>query len=275
MKDERELSNTIAQLVRLNDQRESSPQTGKRTTPAAPVAGAGTGGVIKGTWKKLKEKRKKRNSAYTEPPTTPGDGAESSDKKGTAKQLTTPTAQKSSKPKKTKETVPAVSKELAKANDETSNSAEETSLSRSGSKEERSKTDSLGRKSTDIEKTSEDVTQDVDLSEHSKMPSSESTSFVDSDQNQAEPQMVVIEDHPDLTTANDRESVELTSPLEDTDSPHDDQLETVYERFGDETHRRSLHKVHEFLESTGEHKPVDMTVLHDWDGWTIASRDVV
>ena len=31
----------------------------------------------------------------------------------------------------------------------------------------------------------------------------------------------------------------------------------------------------ELLESTGEHKPVDMTVLQDWDGWTIASRDVV
>ena len=46
-------------------------------------AGTGGGGVIKGTWKKLKEKRlKKRNSAYTESPTTPGDMAESGKKAG-------------------------------------------------------------------------------------------------------------------------------------------------------------------------------------------------
>ena len=56
-----------------------------------------------------------------------------------------------------------------------------------------------------------------------------------------EPQIIVIEDHPDISTVNDREGVELTSPLEETDSPHDDQLETVYGKFGDETHRRSLH----------------------------------
>ena len=275
--------NTVAQLARLSDQRECSPQTGKRPVTAAAAAGvggAGTGGggVIKGTWKKLKEKRlKKRNSAYTESPTTPGDMAESGDKKGTARQLT-PAALKGSKPKKPKETTPAVSKEGVKAHDniETPSSTDESSLSRSGSREERSKSDSLGRKSNDLEKTSEDLTpDDLSNSDHSKMPSSEGSSFVDSDRNQAEPQIVVIEDHPDLSTTNDRESVELTSPLEETDSPHDDQLETVYERFGDETHRRSLHKVRELLESTGEHKPVDMTVLQDWDGWTIASRDVV
>lgn len=49
----------------------------------------------------------------------------------------------------------------------------------------------------------------------------------------------------------------------------------LYNDFGDETHRRSLQKVKQLLESSGETEPVDLNDLREWDGWTLASREIV
>lgn len=50
---------------------------------------------------------------------------------------------------------------------------------------------------------------------------------------------------------------------------------TLYKSYGSKQHRLNLERVHEFLESTGELEPQDLTVLQDWDGWMTASRDIV
>ncbi len=49
----------------------------------------------------------------------------------------------------------------------------------------------------------------------------------------------------------------------------------LYSDFGNESHRLSLRKVKQFLESSGETEPVDLSNLREWDGWTLASREIV
>ena len=50
---------------------------------------------------------------------------------------------------------------------------------------------------------------------------------------------------------------------------------SLYACFGGEKHRQILGTIQEFLESSGEFEPVDLSVLQDWDGWTIASGEIV
>lgn len=49
----------------------------------------------------------------------------------------------------------------------------------------------------------------------------------------------------------------------------------LYKEFGSKQHRLNLERVFEFLESSGETEPADLSVLHDWDGWMVASKDIV
>ncbi len=49
----------------------------------------------------------------------------------------------------------------------------------------------------------------------------------------------------------------------------------LYTDFGAETHQLNLKKVKGFLESSGETEPVDLSNLREWDGWTLASREIV
>lgn len=296
LKAEEDLMNTMAQIARLSSQKEESSQISKRTNVnagggAAAAGGGAGGGVIKGTWKKLKEKRlKKRNSAYTEPPSTQAD-LEASDKKTTRQSP----AQKS-KPKKQKENL-VMNKEETKAREsvETS-STDEWSGSRTDSKN-----NSLTRK--EDEKTPEDHMEPNDIQSdslnNSNLTSSESPNFAHAErdlpplvqeiviedqlsssesQNFVRPErdLPFTEDHTNSLTVNDRDGLESISPIEDTDGPSfEPQDLSVYERFGDDRHRKSLRKIQEFLESTGENEPVDLTVLREWDGWMVASRDVV
>ena len=51
--------------------------------------------------------------------------------------------------------------------------------------------------------------------------------------------------------------------------------QTLYFDFGDKQHRLNLRKVRELLESTGEKEPVDMRALDDWDGWNLATKEIV
>lgn len=48
----------------------------------------------------------------------------------------------------------------------------------------------------------------------------------------------------------------------------------LYEEYGSKQHKLNLERVHAFLESSGEVEPVDLSMLHDWDGWMIANREI-
>lgn len=49
----------------------------------------------------------------------------------------------------------------------------------------------------------------------------------------------------------------------------------LYSEFGDKQHKLNLERVLEFLKSSGEIKPVDLNALMDWDGWMLASKQIV
>ena len=49
----------------------------------------------------------------------------------------------------------------------------------------------------------------------------------------------------------------------------------LYEDYGSKQHRLNLERVHTFLESSGEMEPADLNLLQDWDGWMVASRDIM
>ena len=48
----------------------------------------------------------------------------------------------------------------------------------------------------------------------------------------------------------------------------------LYWEFGDMQHKLNLQRVKEFLKSSGENEPVDLNVLLDWEGWMLASKDI-
>ena len=270
--------NTLAQLARLSDQREEQSPLGKKSGGGAGGGGGGTGGGggIKSTWKKLKEKRmKKKNSTTSELPHIQTD-ADPADKK--AVQPHSPARDKSKKQKVTSSSTLLGTKEEARTKDhvETPSSAEEGSLSRTSSKG-----DSSGRK--EGENSPGGHTSDVEHSDlspsmsTSKLSSSESATFATHDSGLVDhlPPVIVTEEQCDLSRASDSVGDEPCSPVEQTDSPDGLPVQSVYESFGDEKHRKSLQKIQQFLDSTEEDEPVDLTALQDWDGWTVASRDIV
>ena len=53
------------------------------------------------------------------------------------------------------------------------------------------------------------------------------------------------------------------------------ELKPFYKHFGDEAHKQTLKDLQEFLDSSGETDPVDLSILQEWDGWVIGSRDTV
>ncbi len=48
----------------------------------------------------------------------------------------------------------------------------------------------------------------------------------------------------------------------------------LYWEFGDKQHKLNLQRVKEFLKSSGENEPVDLRVLLDWEGWMLASKEI-
>ena len=111
---------------------------------------------------------------------------------------------------------------------------------------------------------------------NSKLSSSESATFATHDDSLVDhlPPVTVTEEQSDHSRVSDGDGDEPRSPVEQTDSP-DGPAQSVYEIFGDKKHKKSLRLIQEFLESTGEHEPADLTVLQEWDGWAVASRDIV
>ena len=49
----------------------------------------------------------------------------------------------------------------------------------------------------------------------------------------------------------------------------------MYLEYGNKDHKLNLERVEEFLKSSGEMEPVDLNILRDWDGWVMASKDIV
>lgn len=49
----------------------------------------------------------------------------------------------------------------------------------------------------------------------------------------------------------------------------------LYKDFGNKQHKMNLERVVAFLESSGEMEPVDLRHLQDWDGWMVASREIM
>ena len=55
----------------------------------------------------------------------------------------------------------------------------------------------------------------------------------------------------------------------------ENELKPLYTNFGDESHRQILKDLKEFLDSSGEMEPLDLSIIQDWNGWVIGSSDVV
>lgn len=49
----------------------------------------------------------------------------------------------------------------------------------------------------------------------------------------------------------------------------------MYLEYGNKDHKLNLERVEEFLKSSGETEPIDLNILRDWDGWMMASKDIV
>lgn len=49
----------------------------------------------------------------------------------------------------------------------------------------------------------------------------------------------------------------------------------MYLEYGKKDHKLNLERVEEFLKSSGEMEPVDLNILRDWDGWVMASKNIV
>ena len=49
---------------------------------------------------------------------------------------------------------------------------------------------------------------------------------------------------------------------------------SLYEDYGDEQHKLNLKHVLKFLESCHESRPLELSVLQEWDGWTLASKEI-
>ena len=49
----------------------------------------------------------------------------------------------------------------------------------------------------------------------------------------------------------------------------------MYIEYGNKDHKLNLERVEEFLKSSGEMEPVDLAILRDWDGWVMASKDIM
>ena len=49
----------------------------------------------------------------------------------------------------------------------------------------------------------------------------------------------------------------------------------LYKEFGSKQHKLNLERVHELLESSGEIEPMDLSMLRDWDGWMVATKDLM
>ena len=49
----------------------------------------------------------------------------------------------------------------------------------------------------------------------------------------------------------------------------------IYEKFGDKSHHDTLKELTDFLSSSEEKEPVNLSILQDWDGWMIGSKTVM
>lgn len=78
-------------------------------------------------------------------------------------------------------------------------------------------------------------------------------------------------------------SVTFSSPEPTVDStdhyvvhgPSSVEDKAIYKDFGGEYHKQTLTEIDEFLDTSGEMEPDDLSKLEDWEGWMIASNKIV
>lgn len=309
LKNEEEEQSLISRINRLNDLRAGG--TAKPKDVGSGAGGGGGTGLIN-TWKKLKGKKKKqRNLTAPEISTqdlkavTPDDmhttststlaPVMESDKKEVGKGKTRFGGKKqvSKTISSPKDASPAA--EIVFKNDMADSPmlSEDTNLGQtsptfshlSSSHTDRTTseidgtppTTSAGSKSSDVI-----ILEPLDLSQTSGKHSGASLS-------QPEP-VTGINEH--FSTQSSTE-VEISSGLVETQQDWDNRevakeddvhyergfflqgSSRLYEDYGSKQHKLNLERVHTFLESSGETEAVDLSTLHDWDGWMIASREIM
>lgn len=52
-------------------------------------------------------------------------------------------------------------------------------------------------------------------------------------------------------------------------------IEGIYITFGDEVHKQTLKDLRDYLDSSGEVEPLDLSIIQDWNGWVIGTSDIV
>ena len=57
--------------------------------------------------------------------------------------------------------------------------------------------------------------------------------------------------------------------------PHSkNKYEALYLNFGNEVHKQTLKDLQDYLDSSGEEEPLDLSIIQDWNGWIIGTTDV-
>lgn len=52
-------------------------------------------------------------------------------------------------------------------------------------------------------------------------------------------------------------------------------IEGIYLTFGNEVHKQTLKDLRDYLDSSGETEPLDLSIIQDWSGWVIGTSDIV
>ena len=79
----------------------------------------------------------------------------------------------------------------------------------------------------------------------------------------------------DSVLSSDKYVVNGPSSVDQHPSFSEKKSEALYANFGDEVHKQTLRDLREFLDSSGEVEPLDLSVLQDWNGWVIGTTDTV
>lgn len=296
LKNEEEEQSLTSRINRLNGLRAG----GGTAKPKDVGSGAGSGTGLIGTWKKRKGKKKKQRNLtapeistrdlksatsatsddiHTTSTTVLAPVMESDKKEGPGKGKTRFGKKQTGKEKIGVEPRSASSAAEIVFKNELADSpilSEDTNLSQMSPEIEFTPpTTSAGSKTSDMI-----VLEPLELSQTSEKHSGASLS-------QPEP-FTGIEEHFNtqsssvsggLVEAQERsEGKETTAKEDDVYYERGSYLQgssRLYEEYGSKQHKLNLERVHAFLESSGETEAVDLSMLRDWDGWMIASREIM
>lgn len=307
LKNKEEEQALTSRINRLNDLRAGGGTPKPKDGGGSAAGGSGTGGGtgLISTWKKLKGKKKKQRN-LTAPEISTQDIKAVSMMNDTSTSTLTPVMERDKKEGKTKtrfgrkqskdksgldpkELRTSSVAEIVFKNDLADSPllSEETSLSQMSPSLDGSHVDPAA---SDIDVTpppaipSSDiiVLEPLDLSQTSEKHSGVSLS-------QSEP-FTGTDEH--FNTQSSTSETAISSGLTETNEGWDNKevlneddihyegtnfqgSSRMYKEYGSKQHKLNLERVHTFLESSGETEAVDLSVLQDWDGWMVASREIM